>query len=603
MIISLTIYSLLALATAIAGENTIPKYDVCVIGGGAGGASAAFYAKAAGQSVVLFEKEALLGGHCQTLNTSIPYVKQDVGAQLFFDTAAANTALACQTGSTTNDCWPVDIVALFGYLAGPSSILYVDHSVSPPVLSYDESTKTAGLVSFNYTAFGEALYNMYYVMGTLYPWSDARNDPVGALPAETLTSFKAFLDEHMPQWEALLSGYFYPQNYMSGLGKFDDSVAWKNIRQMGLTLIRQFTTPNATFAINGGCQRIYQGIANTLGYQNVVLNANITHVQRFDNGHNITVHLQGPANNQPVQYNCGKLVVGIPQTLENLAFMDLDAQEQSLFNGVSTDNFYTGRVNVQFGPFANNIVSQSQGFYLMYHTNSSNTQDYGISEQNSTWHGLIANLPTPYFPSVIFSSSDAKLSAADMRQTVDQQLTSMAVDSQNQAITGHEMLEFFYHEHYAHPSIDALSSSPNFFQRAWQMQGYRNTYYTGALFSMNGHHAIFNHACKVANLWNNSCTIALDRVYGNTVTAKAIQLHDTPSSVSMGVSGTSLIGIIMGSVILGAVLAAAATLLIKQNLDKAKANKAATRGDAPVDVLPVTTSKGRVDFNDVELTA
>jgi hypothetical protein len=73
------------------------RRDVCIIGGGASGASAAVFARDRNLTVALFESDSLLGGHCDTVKVTPPAPGYpdwiELGVQIVPDTALANAAL------------------------------------------------------------------------------------------------------------------------------------------------------------------------------------------------------------------------------------------------------------------------------------------------------------------------------------------------------------------------------------------------------------------------------------------------------------------------------------------------------------------------------
>ena len=122
------------------------------------------------------------------------------------------------------------------------------------------------------------------------------------------------------------------------------------------------------------------------------------------------------------------------------------------------------------------------------------------------------------------------------------------------------------------------------------------------MFSQNAHHAIFSHACKIAGkYWNSNCAgFATDpAVAAKSVSANPTMEH-TPGQYGVSVAG--LVGIILGSIIVGVVLAVSTMFLIKCQMNKSKNGKL-QESKPLMPVMVEYTSMSIVAFGEVDLQA
>jgi len=85
-----------------ASDDVITR-DVAVVGGGATGTYGAINLKLLGKSVVLVEKEAMLGGHTNTYTDPTTGVSVDYGTQAFWN-STSSTTLSFLCGPPIMEC-------------------------------------------------------------------------------------------------------------------------------------------------------------------------------------------------------------------------------------------------------------------------------------------------------------------------------------------------------------------------------------------------------------------------------------------------------------------------------------------------------------------
>jgi len=222
-----------------------------------------------------------------------------------------------------------------------------------------------------------------------------------------------------------------------------------------------------------------------LGKENIVTSASITSLIRPKiNSPNQRIIIKGttPAEfgGKSFHVSCEKLVVGIPQTPQALASFDLDNRENALFSSVKFRFYFIGTVNIT-GPITN--LSQD-GFFNLVHLDITKPPYFNVV---NTWIAFIVQVP--YAPAVIYASSDVPTTNAAFRAKVTEELKLIP----STLVTSFQINEFFFHEYYAYPSDQMLADPVGFYTRMNRLQGHRNTFWVGALYSgLQAHHSIMD---------------------------------------------------------------------------------------------------------------
>jgi len=206
------------------------------------------------------------------------------------------------------------------------------------------------------------------------------------------------------------------------------------------------------------------------------LNADIISVKR-NPGSKVTIDYN--LNDQLVKVKCTNIIVSFPQLLANLQFMDLNAEETSIFQNVRANSYFDFRVDVA-GPIANN-----QGFNLA-------SIDY-ITLIPPFPNILALRREIPYGPAVGYAYADQDITTSDMFNLVNQYLGYIPATALTQA----DLVAFNRHSYQAHFTLESLAQSPTPYTRLNNLQGLRNTYWTGALLSF----------AETSSIWQRTYTL------------------------------------------------------------------------------------------------
>ncbi|AGO85601.1 hypothetical protein psal_cds_1260 [Pandoravirus salinus] len=465
--------------------------DVCVLGGGAAGMSAAVFAKDRGQSVVVIESGDRVGGQCDTVDFAAPAPGMpswiDIGVQFFANTTAANEA---GLGP-----WTIDSVGIVQRFAGPGSVYPLDFTTDTTP-NYAVNLLQGVSYGFQPPApptpeFLAAYYRLSVIIAS-YPWIDRAEVP-SPVPAELLVPFSQFIATH--DLGPLVPSLFVPQLSGGGLGAFDKLTTLYALLNLSPTISRIFSVPYAGFVVANGCRGIYDGMRAYLtadDADNVLVNAKtLIAVRPYSPRLPVIVGgtLSTPAGGLAgsFAYRCGKLIVAYAQTEPNMKPLALDAAERRVFKEVRQRYYFTGTIDAA-GP-----VVDGGAFNML---NIDPTSPFGtpaLPAVTQLTRGL------PYGPVQFKATSQEPISVPAMRQLVVDQLARMPASLLTNATAVDEFLLHAFQPHFT----DAELARPGGAYAALEaLQGHRKTYYVGAL----------KNFAVTYQLWQASYDLVADRI-------------------------------------------------------------------------------------------
>jgi len=245
------------------------------------------------------------------------------------------------------------------------------------------------------------------------------------------------------------------------------------------------STLDAGFTVNNGCVTIYEGITDYLGASNVVTNFTTVSVLRptgflGDLLPNVVVGYNS-FNKQPYVYTCDKIISAFPQTLDNFQGWDLDSTESQLFQQASWHAFYNGIVSVTGGP------ASSAGFAVP------NVNPFDPLGLLTPVFPAVTNVlrPLSYGPATVQAFSETTdLTQAQITVIVQKDLANISASG----VLDTKLQFVQLHQYQPTPSTASLRAQPNFYTRINNLQGHRDTYYTGALLTTSASYAVWNQA-------------------------------------------------------------------------------------------------------------
>ena len=441
-------------------EEDVIVRDVAVIGGGSSGTYGAINLRLKGQSVVLVEKQALLGGHTNTYTDPGTGTTIDYGVQAWYNI------------TTTRDFFAHFNIPIAPYTFDKSKPVYADFKTGQQI-AFNGST--------NFSAYGEQLAKYPYIE---YSW-----DLPNPVPSDLLLPFSKFVSKYNLQ-DVAYNVYFNSQ----GLSNI--------LKQLTINVFKIFDSSYIS-AIGGSFvttanhnnSELYSKAADELG-ADALLSSTVICAQRPDgnssSGTNSTnpgirLIVSSPSGSGSGKKNklilASKLLVSIPPLTSNIAPFAPDARESALFSKWHYSGYYTLLIN-------------NTGFPPGYR--------YLNAAPLTSANDNIPALPAPYqitetaVPDIyyVWYGSPGPLSQKAVQDDVVasvQRLRNLGgANATNATQLGPpNFLAFQSHTPFK-LVVSADELAAGFYARLNALQGYRRTWYTGA--------AIISH--NSGKLWN-----------------------------------------------------------------------------------------------------
>ncbi|KAI9013598.1 hypothetical protein DFJ74DRAFT_682569 [Hyaloraphidium curvatum] len=449
--------------------------DVAILGGGSGGANTGVFLVDRGYRVCVFEAEDTLGGHCDTedipkeLSKNPPYPGApdwvDYGVNIY-----TNTTFLNQFGffDPAYGPWKVrsDLhVARFSS-RGVRPIDFRSYASPAYIADFSAGIGPIGPLSGDFSALVGPLAALFAIVNQ-YPWLESAGLFPDPIPSELLVPFSQFIAAN-PAIEPLVNSFFSAVLLSGGVGSYDKLTtlyALLNLRR-GILVLGLFQRTG--LLPEGGCGNFYEGIARFLsrGGNKVYFKSDVRNIVRTADGVQLTVKV---GNQATKVYSADKLVVAIPQTLANLAILDLDDRERAAFADVRFREYYALGFGIEGGAL-------------------STVTNFSLTNLNLLAGGTQPAPPTvtafgrlvPYFLAPGFAYSDFPLDDNQVRSFVEAQIANIP-----QTAIAKVTLERFYRHKGFQPHFppEALARSPNPYTVIAGLQGNKGTFHVGALLS------------------------------------------------------------------------------------------------------------------------
>ena len=302
-------------------------------------------------------------------------------------------------------------------------------------------------------------------MNTTYRYLDTAVNLPDPLPSDLTLSMNQWLVKN--NFTSIIE-IFLGILYGAGFGDFDNLTAIDGLLQRTSTnlLYGSPEFPMAWFSVLNGCQSVYDGIYSYIGADSVRLNAQVDRVLRPRNpGPASPIIISGAQDGRPFIETCDNLVIAIPPTLENLAFMDLTHQEYDLFQGAATRYFFTGIHTAQMG-----TAGVSSNFTL---ANFNLTDPLGRVAFPDV---LVAYRKFSAGPVVQQSFSSDPISQPDMLALVESKLSGLVAAGVYANVSDVRTWIHPYDPHWPRPVLAGPIAPQNRFD---DIQGTRKTHYFG----------------------------------------------------------------------------------------------------------------------------
>jgi hypothetical protein len=438
-----------------AETETRKHCDIAIIGGGSSGSHFAMFAMDKNYSVCVFEMTHRLGGHCDT--QEIPGFPDwiDIGVAFYRNSSHVN------------------YLGLGNYSLDMASYISRYTTIIPfPAFngaSWDEDIENGDGLSFVPPLTPEYQQNVLDFVQEIhanYPFLEDSTYPPN-MPEELTISIEEFFDANyynITRFER----QFMQSMFSSAMSPLDKIPMIYAFKQLSPSIMLSSIEGNLFFGMFGGCKSVYDSIMARLQnttQQSLFLNATITKVTRPEVNSNgvSTVHFK-LNNGRHQKITADKIVIAIPQFIENLEFLDLDDQEKAVFEK----------------------VEYSQGYFALQLEKHDNTTFSTILNRNfnNTEHYFEPSFPavTFQFPGsskfyTSFGVSIDDISDEEMRDIIENNLLQQSLLPNPVNMSLVKMIRHIYFPHFNGTTLRDY----NPYEDLKNLQNRRNCFFVGQL--------------------------------------------------------------------------------------------------------------------------
>ena len=450
---------------------------IAIVGGGCAGVTLARFLEKRGETdITIFERNAVVGGKCDTL--TVP------GFPDIYEMGA------------------IEITSGYGVIGAMANELGIAATPMPPTFMIDLGHPNPASLPPSQAAFaalGAAGYAQFQAEYAFWAQFLAKYPQVGVpgfanLPPELCVSFSDFCAANNL---TVIQLFFLPLVALYGYGYVKGEDASGNIP---LPYMMKYLTPERLDAhfqaagliapptatvgaapsslfrwSNGGFGGLMQAVAAALQFTTIRTSTPVVSVDRQVSGNGENGHVRIGFSHQGCRDEevFDDVVIAIPQTMANLCAIGLDMtpEEIALFQNVKTRNYFTAAVKV------NQFPTPAAGYYFDI--------DYGVSPpaidhppsgQPCAAHVPAAKAsPTDDQIAVIYSYSDTPISQAQITQNVIDGINGLGGRPIGQA----DVLQSNAWQYFPH--VDAGAIAAGFYDQVEALQGQNRTYWAGGL--------------------------------------------------------------------------------------------------------------------------
>ncbi|KAK4216898.1 hypothetical protein QBC37DRAFT_77706 [Rhypophila decipiens] len=431
--------------------------DVVIIGGGASGAySAVRLREDYGVSVVLIEKEEILGGHVNTWIDPSTSRAFDAGVQSYIDLPGAIPFFNRFNISTIPN------------VRNSNSPIYVDFTTGTTLADYSPpSTSDRNDALRRYISLCES-YDPVMEPG----WWSFPSPANATIPEDLLLPFRDFVVKHN-----LTSAV--PQIFSTtGFGNHDllSSLTMFVMRSFSADMTRVLLglTPGFVPASRNN-QDLYTAIHKFLGAD--VLTSTVVTAASRSSKEGIILKVRNSQTAEITRIEAKRLLYTIPPTAENLLKFDLDNGEKAVFETLQYSSSFVGIVSHPSLPLDSAIINVPS---------SAQPSNWLSSLPEPPYTTRFDNYPNSSYYRVVVTG-DQDLSATSAKGIIQDNFNKLIATGVLDQSSPPEDLKFYLFEPHGRVSayVDRQDVEAGFMTRLNDLQGKRGTWYTGAAWSVH----------------------------------------------------------------------------------------------------------------------
>ncbi|KAI9830060.1 MAG: hypothetical protein M1819_005890 [Sarea resinae] len=416
-------------------EADVLTRDVAVVGGGATGTYAAIKLGDMNQTVVLVEREEILGGHTNT------YIDPGTGTPI--DYGVSNY----QNISVALDFFARFNISVIEFTGGtPSQTVYADFHTGE---------------IFPNTTIPVANYTAYLAQLARFPYLATSWDLPSPVPEDLLLPFGQFIEKYSLQ-EVAYAVYAHAQ----GAGDLLNQTTVYVLKAFDALYISGFSGGDITPA-NHNSHEIYDKALTELG-SNALVSSTVLAGQRSTNSSGVKLVVKTPTGNKLIV--ASKLIVTIPPTLSNMKPFGLDSTEKRVFRDFISRGLYVGLIADTGLPagFSYDNIGANTTYHVPTLPGLYSVNPTAVEGIFWIWYGSDSILPDAYVQNDTLAAIERLRIAVSNSSTTASNATGRFV-----AYNSHSPYDV---------SVSADEIRSGFYNHLDALQGYRNTWYTGGAF-------------------------------------------------------------------------------------------------------------------------
>ncbi|KAI1329679.1 hypothetical protein F5Y16DRAFT_78963 [Xylariaceae sp. FL0255] len=449
-----------------ASAETITR-DVAIIGGGSAGTYAAIALKDAGHTVAVIEKTQRLGGHANTYNDPVSGAAIDYGVIALGDVPIVQTYL--QRLNITPVVGTVD----------PGNISFFDFKTGEHNPYYVEADPT------------DAIEN-YVAQLANYPYLNITYDLPSTIPEDLLMTWGDFSTKY-----SLSDMSRVVWQWAQGYGELLNLPAMYIVKFLSPRWVNGVAGTGFVFTSTENFSMIYGAATEVLG-DDVLFGSTVLSVDRDKVDADGYMSLSVNENGVSTTIRAKRIISAIPPLASEkfLSPLGLDAKESSIFSKFKHFNYWTSAVREPAIPAFLNIQNVSPG---------NMTTPYFYPDLPAAYFLRITQVAGMYImtygtPAGVNNLTDSEVEAE--LSTTLQKLRDSGYYGTN-VTEPFEIVAFENHSPYE-LNVDVKDIQNGFYGDLYGLQGYRNTWYSGAAWVCHDSSAIWEYTAGIAQAVSES---------------------------------------------------------------------------------------------------
>ena len=448
-------------------SKDVMKRNIVIVGGGASGTYAAIGLQDKGESFVLIERSGRLGGHTETYTDPSTGTKVDYGVQTYH-----------------NDSITLDFFARL-------NIPVADFTFGPPAEPvYADFTSGALVQNFTPKALGAD----YVAQLNKYPYLEDGFHLPDTIPQDLLLPWGEYIKKYSLEDSAWATTAGRP----APPGKLLETLAiyvFNSLNQIEIS--EDSGGDNALVSARNDNSELYENAFSELA-PNVLLNSTVIFASRSPTRTGgVKLVVQTPTGKKLIIAQ--QLVLAIPPVLSNMNPFNPDVRERCILSKLHGYPYYTGLVSNT--GLSHNTNYQNAGLNTQYHIPSAPNFAFfkptAIKGQFLYWYNALKPTPQASVETAVTAAIKKLLHASTNTST------STTTTPKFDAFANHSPFDLH---------VSASDISDGFYGDMYALQGYRNTWYIGALFVVGSN-----------QLWNNTAKMLPDIIAAAAADAAAGQ--------------------------------------------------------------------------------